>query len=228
MPVTHALFCVFATLNFTQKSTAQFVQVLQALGGPSMQFMSHFKSVLYLSIILVSMFGCGERSAEIKNSNSYFKSGVSFEYPGNWKITEDVEDDDYRYIFVESPGDAISTIQIYSKRDSFSLLEFVKMDIENFKSNMPKIFSLSDKGKILEITRSVEGKTFNGYKYKFTLSVFGVDVPHISEFYMLQSDTENSYIKNQVAVEDLDKVEVGFMQIIRNFEANDALTKLSN
>ncbi|PWK48592.1 hypothetical protein C8D97_109143 [Pleionea mediterranea] len=139
--------------------------------------MPKYKTALFLTVTFLFMFGCRERSAELKDINRYMKSGVSFDYPGNWKVTEDVEDEDYRYIFVESPGDAISKIEIYPKGASFSLLEFVKLDIENLKSNMPKFFNLNDKGGISEITRSVEGEIFTGYKYKYNFSVLGVDVP---------------------------------------------------
>ncbi len=193
-----------------------------------MQCMSKFEYALFISIALVFMSGCGERRAEIKSSNNYSNNGVSFQYPGSWSVTGDLEDEGYRYIFVESPGDAISKIEIYPKGASFSLLEFVKLDIENLKSNMPKIFSLKGNGEISEAIMSVEGKTIAGYKYMFNLSVLGVNVPHVSEFYMFQSDTESAYINNQVAVEDLDKVKSGFIQIVRSFEVKNALTKLSN
>ncbi len=193
-----------------------------------MIFMSQFKNTLLVSIILVFLFGCGERNADIKNSNSYSKDGVSFEYAGNWKVTEDVEGGGYRYIFVESPGAAISRIEIYPKEASFSLLEFVKLDIEQLKASMPKVFGLSEKDEIRVIKKPFEGKAYTGYEYKFNLSLLGVDVPHISEFYMFQSETEKAYISNQVAVEDLDKVKDGFMLIVKDFEVKEALTKLSN
>ena len=92
---------------------------------------------------------------------------------------------------------------------------------------MPEIFKLSDKGEIVDSQIPIGNNVLKGYKYEFNLSVLGIDVPHVTEYYMFQSKTESAYISNQVAVEDLSKVTDGFIQILHNFDIQRALTKAS-
>lgn len=185
-----------------------------------------YRMVLF-SILTTFIIGCGERNANVINSENYHKSGISFSYPGNWEVTEDLEENGYRYIFIESPGDAIAKIEIYDK-GNFKLSEFVELDIESLKSEMPKFFKLSDRGEIKELQKVIGEKLLKGYRYEFNLSILGVDVPHVTEYYMFQSKTESAYISNQVAVEDLSKVQNGFNIILDDFKIQKALTNVSN
>jgi hypothetical protein len=62
-------------------------------------------SLLILSIL--TLVGCGERAADIKNPNPYSKNGLKFSYPGNWTITSDEGSDSFHHLIVETSGDGI-------------------------------------------------------------------------------------------------------------------------
>lgn len=180
--------------------------------------MTHQIIKLLIVTVYIALVGCSENEADIDGKKRYEQDGVSFDFPGNWKITDDVEEGGYRYLFVETPGDAIVKIKIYSNDQSFSLSEFVELDIESLKSEMPYLFKLDEKSEIVKIQKTIGNKTLDGYKFQFNLSVLGINVPHVQEYYMFKSDSESAYILNQVAVEDLDKVEAGFSQILGSFK----------
>jgi len=159
---------------------------------------------------------CSERPADLETKRIYEKQGLSFSYPGNWEVTEDSVNEGVRFIFIESPGAAITKIEVYPKEESFDLKEFVELDIEAIKDGMPNILDLDDNN-AEEIATSINGIKFDGYKYEFNISIVSIDVPHIAEFYLHSSELKNAYLTSQVAAEDFEKVKEGFGQILSTF-----------
>jgi len=154
----------------------------------------------------------------MQNQLEYEKDGLSFSYPANWEVTEDTENEDIRFVFVESPGSAIIKIEVYPKEQSFKLKEFVELDVEALIKEIPSILALDGDNKIEKIKTSINGVELNGYKYEFNISVVNIDVPHISEFYSFPSLKKVAYLTNQVATEDLEKVNGGFKQVLATFK----------
>ncbi|WP_444995846.1 hypothetical protein [Aliikangiella sp. IMCC44359] len=159
---------------------------------------------------------CSEKKADLEKQKTYEKQGLSFTYPANWKVTEDSVNEGVRFIFIESPGAAITKIEVYPKEESFDLKEFVKLDIDAIKQGMPGIFDLDD-NTMEQIETFINGISFGGYKYEYNVSVVNIDIPHISEFYLYSSELKNAYITNQVAVEDFEKVKEGFRLVLSTF-----------
>ena len=53
-----------------------------------------------------------ETAALVDSPKSYNKGGVTFNYPGNWTVTEDgLADESVRYLFLETAGDNFVSIQ---------------------------------------------------------------------------------------------------------------------
>ena len=173
----------------------------------------------YLNILVLLFFisACSEDQADIKNPLKYNKSDISFSYPSNWEVTEDTEIEGVRFIFIESSGDAITKIEVYSIDESYELKEYVELDIDAFVEEMPSMITVDGDNEIEEINTSIKGVEFNGYKYEFDISVVGIDVPHVSEFYSFYSPQKAAYFSSQVAVEDLEKVKDGFEQLLSTF-----------
>ena len=53
---------------------------------------------VFLVFIAVVMVSC-EKTADMSNSIEYSRSGVHFSIPGNWIVTEDEDNNDFRNIF---------------------------------------------------------------------------------------------------------------------------------
>lgn len=158
-------------------------------------------------IVLLALVSC-ERQADLNNPATYSGNGLDFSMPSNWKVTEDEEDSGFRYLFVETPGDAIVIISIYSKQNSPALLEYVNWAIESSTREMP--FGSRSEGSIAEFQKTIGQQRFSGYRNEFMVSVAVVDVPHITEYYLIETDSASVFLTAQVSLEDRAKVEQGF------------------
>ncbi|MCG8526206.1 MAG: DUF4720 domain-containing protein [Opitutales bacterium] len=162
----------------------------------------------FLLIILLFLSGCLEPRANISSPKSYSNLGIQFEYPKNWKITEDEQDDFVRYLFIESPGDAIVILQIYGKEDKLDLENFAHDFSDNAKNELPiGVFSDS--------TFEVTGDYL---EEKFTISLLNESVPHRRKYALRDYNEQICFIVFQVAEEDLDKTNPGFDLIIKTLK----------
>ena len=159
------------------------------------------------------LIGCGEPIAQTKKPQLYNKNGVSFSYPGNWKITEDISlGADARVILIESPGDAIMCIQIYPEKQALSLVDYAKWFESNSATNVP----------FLKVTKSTFGTTqkhgvFERITADFSVVLLGENVPHTREFRRRQFASSFCYFTCQVASKDHDKTTSGFDQVLNSF-----------
>jgi hypothetical protein len=137
--------------------------------------------------------------------------------PANWRVTEDEDDHGFRYLFVETPGDAIITMNVFPSDRSKPFKQFVETFIESSRKELTSHVSIED-AKLSEIETKLEDRTLLGYKSEFVVSLSRVDVPHQQVFYSFRSDTRVAYVSCQVAVEDLSKVEKGFELVLSTFK----------
>ena len=184
--------------------------------------MKYLKRTIYICF-LVLLCAC-ENNADLKNTKDYAKDGLTFTMPGNWNVTEDSDAEGYRYLIVETPGDAILTVNIFPKDESsLHLKEYVDWFIEETINNFP--IGSRDEGIMTKISYSDGDKQFNGFKNEFTVSLVGVDIPHIAMFSTKESNLKIAYIHSQVAVEDLAKTEQGFELIQSSFMLENGISK---
>jgi len=102
------------------------------IGFQTRQVMTLIRSLLFI-FILGFLAACEEKtdipalvSTDISNPVSYRKSNINFKYPKNWEVTEDGEQNNHRYIFVEGSGAVIITIDIYMKKYAVPLSQYVE------------------------------------------------------------------------------------------------------
>ena len=78
-------------------------------------------AILFVTVLLASS-GC-EKRADVVNVQEYSQDGIFFSLPGNWDVSEDVPESEetFRYIIVETPGDALFMLFKYPKEDSSGL-----------------------------------------------------------------------------------------------------------
>jgi hypothetical protein len=165
-----------------------------------------FNSLIYL-VIAFLVIAC-EMQADLKNTVDYKDSEISFTIPGNWKITSNENIGGFRYLIIETTGDALVMLNIFPGKEPGSLEEYV----ENFIDGSTKNFALGkrNKGTIMQVKTVVDGRVFSGYKNQFTVSLASVEDPHTSYFYYFESDSRVAYLSTQVASEYIDKVQEGF------------------
>ncbi|MCM8535477.1 MAG: hypothetical protein NE334_06035 [Lentisphaeraceae bacterium] len=95
------------------------------------------KKLIILMFSLITLISCGERAADIKNPNSYFKRGLKLNYPGNWTVASDEGSDSFRSVILETSGDGIAIIQILNTEDAKSLKEYVNDFSQSMSDSLP-------------------------------------------------------------------------------------------
>ncbi len=171
-----------------------------------------------LVILLLAFAGC-EKTADVVNVQVYQHDGVSFSLPGNWNVSEDVTEGTFRYIIVESPGDALFMLNEHPKEDSLSLEKFVEAFTDNMSSELPF-------GQLSSLDRSavevvIDGETRKGIKNKIDIVVLGEKVPHEQTYFKLAHQRSDIFLITQVADEDKSLVDQGFELIFNTFRVTN-------
>lgn len=129
---------------------------------------------LYLLAILSLVSGCNQRPlADLENTKSFQSGGVSFQYPGNWKLQEEPISREFRSIHIETPQNGLMIIQTYPLDHADTLQEYVKKFSESSKAILPF-------GEISTSTLTPED-TWEGYNWvseKFDITLLGETKPH--------------------------------------------------
>lgn len=170
-----------------------------------------------LLCILIIIAAC-EQNADTSKPLNYAKDTISFAYPENWTVTEDKQEDDVRYLFIETPGDAIVLVQIYPIQDAVSLKEYA----EWFSKEVIKETPVAERsvGNFEDINRTINGVTLTGMRQKFSITLLGIDVPHTAEYYRIEKGNKVAFLISQTASEDLAKVNGGFELLLGTFVIN--------
>jgi len=159
-------------------------------------------SLLILSIL--TLVGCGERAADIKNPNPYSKNGLKFSYPGNWTITSDEGSDSFHHLIVETSGDGIVIIQIYNAEDPISLEEYAADFSKSMSTSMPIGNVVNSK----EVTKKSNSNT--EINETFSIELLGQKVPHSRRFVLKKFGSQVCFLIFQVPTEDKPNVIKGF------------------
>ena len=168
------------------------------------------------TILILSLVASCDRAADVSIPVSYNKKGVNFSYPSNWKITEDDEQNDIRYVLLESPGNAIFIIQVYLSEDAVSIREYAEWFSEEAIKETP-IFERTE-GSFTKVKAIVDGKEVPGLRQDFSINVFSLPVPHVSEYYRIEKGNKVAFLISQAAEDDLKYEAEGFELLIKSFQ----------
>lgn len=171
-----------------------------------------FTSPLFI-VALLAHAGC-ERVATVKTPKTYEKDAIHFRHPGNWKVTSDFQRDGVRFLFLETPGQATVTIQIYLMTEAVKITDFAQQYSSNVHREVPRYLVIGKS--IFAGPEDVSGYT--SITEQFSVSSFGQEVPHIRFYKQKQFGNDLVYVICQVASEDEDFVAVGFDQIISSLQ----------
>jgi hypothetical protein len=178
-------------------------------------------------LLALPLAGC-ETSPELRRPQSYSKDGISFRYPSNWSVSEDVETpgaSGYRYLFIDSPGSATVIVQHYQPGTALSVEEFAgnfhRKLIETVgdvaRVGPLKPFS-GQAGNAVPVRAVVAGVPRGGIEYSFSISGAGQQVPHKFRAFKVESASATTFLVAQAATEDWDLVAPGFDLVLGSFE----------
>ena len=161
---------------------------------------------ILLALSFLSLFsGCGEPQADLSAPKTHRSGAITFDYPKNWKITEDSVEPEMHYLFVESPGDAIATFQSFPIDESRSLTDFAKEFTESAKTEMP----------LLKVAKSTftDVPEVSGYEWiaeEFDVSLLTESIPYRRLYGTKEIDDRQVFLIFQITKEDFAKAEPGF------------------
>ena len=179
------------------------------------------KIILSFLIVLLPFFSACEKMANIDSPQSYSKDGLSFLYPGNWKITEEEFFEEItKFINIESPGNANVMICFYDFEDDETLMEFATEFSRDMASEIEDTIPLSKVGKIefSKVTREGIFGPIEGLSNKIPLVFLGQKVPQVLEYFTLKKQNKTVFIVCQSSEDDLEKTEPAFKQVVETLE----------
>lgn len=164
--------------------------------------------LIVLFFMLATLLPACEEAADIANSKLYDKAGVSFQYPGNWTVSEDEGSAMYRNIFVESPGDALMIIQSMDVSVEQDLMEYAKSYAQ----------MSSEASTIAKVSKSKYTKKDPYVLESLDFTVLTETVPHQRKYQKVKGLEKIYYLISQSAVDDLQKTQAGFALIFGSFK----------
>ena len=164
-------------------------------------------------LALLAQAGC-ERVATVKTPKTYEKDGIHFKHAGNWRVTSDFQRDGVRFLFLETPGEATVTIQIYLATEALEIEDFAHQYSSNVRGEMPRYLVVGN-------STFAGPEDVSGYRSiteQFSVSALGQEVPHIRFYKQKQFGNKVVFVVCQVPNEDEDFVAVGFDQIMSSLQ----------
>jgi len=161
---------------------------------------------LFTAPILIGLlFGCGEKQPDLSNLITHQSGEIVFDYPGNWKVTDNSLTATIHNLFVETPGDAIVIIQSYPLEMAQELKSFSKDFSDSASLGTPLV--------------SINKAAFSGLPKKwgydwisedFEIVLLGESVPHKRLYGSKEVGGRQIILILQVPEADYQKVEKGF------------------
>lgn len=172
----------------------------------------NLKQLIILLSLSCLFFSCGEQEADIVGAKNYAKDQISFQYPGNWTISNDTEVEDFHNLFVETTGEGIVIIQMYPVDSAQDQEQYAKDFSQSTMGSMP----------IGKITNSkflpIEEPSTNELIETFDIELFNERIPHKRRYIMKTFDDHRCYLIFQISSEDEAKALKGFELIHSSFE----------
>lgn len=159
-------------------------------------------------------------------STTYDEKGLLFDYPSDWTVLEDSVQDSTRYVFIESPDEALSIIQIFKIDEAPSLEDFSFSYSEQTQvapvtaegESIDVQPSATPQSEFMSITRDLNGVSYDWVVETFPGNVEGVDTNDYREYFRKDSEHYAAFLINQVDNDALSKHEGSFEMIFRTLQ----------
>jgi len=176
---------------------------------------------LFSALPLIGLlYGCGEKQPDLSNSITHQLGEITFDYPGNWKVSEDSITATIHNLIIETPGDAIVIIQSYPLEMGIDLKALSREFSESASLDAPLV--------------SINKAPFSGLRKKwgydwisedFEIVVLGESVPHKRIYGSKEVGDRRIFLILQVPAEDYQKVEKGFHLIVNSLSGDSKKNK---
>ena len=167
----------------------------------------HMRSLLLVFpfVALFLMAGC-ERRADVSPLMTFREGTLEFDYPKNWRVTQNQVLSMARLVQVEAPDSALAVVTVYAKEQDVNLRAYADSLMSGIKEAVPV-------GKVEKNTISGDDDSLN---VSYSLRLAGVEVPHTTNITLHRLADANVICMTQVADEDRRLVQPGFDAIRRS------------
>lgn len=161
-----------------------------------------------------------EPAAEVDAPQHYEKDAISFDYPGNWKVSEESTNEngvELRTINVESAGNALLMIQSFKPAVEVDLGEHIEITMKAMQDEVGKqVGGLADstRGEVSDFQRMFLGETRPGKRAAITITALGEKVPSSVALHGAVLADRTVLLFTTIPDEDRKSVEPGFNQVI--------------
>lgn len=153
-------------------------------------------------------------------STAYDQSGLLFDYPADWTVLEDSVQDSVRYVFVESPDEALSIIQIFRADEAPTLEDFAisyaeqtqMAPVTEANTSVDIVPTATPQSEFMSIARDL-----NGVSYEWIVETIPASNDY-REYFRKDSERFSAFLINQVNKDALDKHEGSFEMIFRTLQ----------
>ncbi len=190
-------------------------------GGPAARFIA-LTGLLLLSAVNT---GC-RRSAANSQPKGFESPALHFSYPGNWKIANKTAAAESEQITLEGPDNLLIIITAFRHKTGVPLKEFAETVSDERTKNVEETFTVGGvqltkqkRNDFEPLTIDTARRKFKGLQEKFTLTLLGIDVPHISAYLReQQGEVEVVYIVHGPE-KDWPKVSKAFVKLAEGLKA---------
>ena len=157
-----------------------------------------------------------EPAPNVDQPKTYSDHGVTYDYPGNWKVSEESMNEggtEITTITVESPGSTIAIVQVFDSPIDIEM----DMLVDEFQKGMSSALSAQFGGIVtveqrdrVPTERNILGGSREGRKARFDVAILGEKVPHTVDLYGMKLTERTIALYLQAPDEDVEKVKPGF------------------
>lgn len=178
-----------------------------------------------LLLMIVCAFNC-RRSAGSSQPKGFESPALHFSYPGNWQIANKTAEPENEQITLEGPGNLLIIITAFRHKTGVSLKEFAETVSDERTKNVEETFTVGGvqltkqkRSDFEPLTIDTARRKFKGLQEKFTLTLLGIDVPHLSAYMReQQGEVEVVYIIHGPEKE-WPKVTKAFVKLVESLKA---------
>ena len=164
-----------------------------------------------IGLICFSIFlsGCAQ-PADVANAQKYNLSGLSFDYPGNWKMTFNEVNRGARNIDIESNQSAMTYLIDLSREAVLTQEEFDQQYVDRYKKKVASEGAVVSVGKSVTVEAEIDGQTRQGTKNRLVVQVGDHQEIFHQIYYLYTHEQGMTIVIFQVADDDLKDTIKGF------------------
>lgn len=143
---------------------------------------------------------------------NYSARGIKLVHPEGWSVAQERLENGDQYLTLEDRYSSIVILNVAASGEYFDLEESAASSHAEMKKNVP-IVGMSEPVKA-NTSKDIASKNYEGRRYLFDISIAGVRVPHITDYFVAEIGGRSVFVTLQAPAEDWPGAEQEFQMIL--------------